>query len=201
MAANGRVITGFSKPYIATYSASGTTVTYSSGMVLARGVSVSLAPESADDNKFYADNVTAETAAGVFTGGTATVTVDGLNPTARALAYGLPQAGSDGWTADGDTTNAPYVGIGYIVRYMSGGDVIYVPTVLAKTRLSIPSEDANTQEDEIDWQTTALEFTLMRDDTANHNWRFIGADFTTEAAAEAALQTKLGISNTPATTE
>lgn len=201
MAANGRVITGFSKPYIATYSASGTTVTYSGGMVLARGVSVSLSPESADDNKFYADNVTAETAAGVFTGGTATVTVDGLNPTARALAYGLAAAGSDGWTADGDSTSAPYVGIGYIVRYMSGGDVIYVPTVLAKTRLSIPSEDANTQEDEIDWQTTALEFTLMRDDTANHNWRFIGADFTTEAAAEAALQTKLGISNTPATTE
>lgn len=193
MAANGRVITGFSKPYIANYAASGTTVTYSGGMVLARGVSVSLAPESADDNKFYADNVTAETAAGVFTGGTATITVDGLNPAARALAYGLPEAGSDGWTADGDTTNAPYVGIGYIVRYMSGGDVIYVPTVLAKTRLSIPTEEASTQEDEIDWQTTALDFTLMRDDSANHNWRFIGADFTTEEAAEAALKAKLGI--------
>lgn len=193
MAANGRVITGFSKPYIANYAASGTTITYSGGMVLARGVSVSLAPESADDNKFYADNVTAETAAGVFTGGTATITVDGLNPDARALAYGLPEAGSDGWTADGDTTNAPYVGIGYIVRYMSGGDVIYVPTVLAKTRLSIPAEEASTQEDEIDWQTTALDFTLMRDDSANHNWRFIGADFTTEEAAEAALKTKLGI--------
>lgn len=193
MAANGRVITGFSKPYIANYAASGTTVTYSGGMVLARGVAVSLAPESADDNKFYADNVTAETAAGVFTGGTATITVDGLNPDARALAYGLPEAGSDGWTADGDTTNAPYVGIGYIVRYMSGGDVIYVPTVLAKTRLSIPSEEANTQEDQIDWQPTALDFTLMRDDSANHNWRFIGADFTTEEAAEAALKTKLGI--------
>lgn len=193
MAANGRVITGFSKPYIANYAASGTTITYSGGMVLARGVSVSLAPESADDNKFYADNVTAETAAGVFTGGTATITVDGLNPAARALAYGLPEAGSDGWTADGDTTNAPYVGIGYIVRYMSGGDVIYVPTVLAKTRLSIPTEEASTQEDEIDWQTTALDFTLMRDDSANHNWRFIGADFTTEEAAEAALKAKLGI--------
>ena len=193
MAANGRVITGFSKPYIANYAASGTTVTYSGGMVLARGVSVSLAPESADDSKFYADNVTAETAAGVFTGGTATITVDGLNPAARALAYGLPEAGSDGWTADGDTTNAPYVGIGYIVRYMSGGDVIYVPTVLAKTRLSIPTEEASTQEDEIDWQTTALDFALMRDDSANHNWRFIGADFTTEEAAEAALKTKLGI--------
>lgn len=199
MAANGRVITGFSKPYIAVYTNSGSTVTYSDGMVLARGVSVSLAAESADDNNFYADNVVAESVSGVFTGGTATLTVDGLNPAARALALGLAVAGSDGWTSDGDNTVAPYLGVGYIVRYMSGGDVIYVPTVIAKTKLSIPTEEAATQEDEISWQTSALEFTLMRDDTANHNWRFIGADFTTEAAAEAALQTKLGITPTVTT--
>lgn len=199
MAANGRVITGFSKPYIAVYTNSGSTVTYSDGMVLARGVSVSLAAESADDNNFYADNVVAESVSGVFTGGTATLTVDGLNPAARALALGLATAGSDGWTSDGDNTVAPYLGVGYIVRYMSGGDVIYVPTVIAKTKLSIPTEEAATQEDDISWQTSALEFTLMRDDTDNHNWRFIGADFTTEAAAEAALQTKLGITPTVTT--
>lgn len=200
MAANGRVITGFSKPYIATYSNNGSTVTYSDGMVLARGVSVSLAPESSDDNNFYADNVTAESAGGIFTGGTATLTVDGLNPTARNLAMGLPTAGSDGWTSVGDNAAPPYLGVGYIVRYMSGGDVIYVPTVLAKTKMSIPGEDAATQEDQISWQTTPLTFNIMRDDTANHNWKFIGADCTTEAAAEAALQAKLGISSTASTT-
>lgn len=195
MAANGRVITGFSKPYIATYSNNGSTVTYSDGMVLARGVSVSLAPESSDDNNFYADNVTAESAGGIFTGGTATLTVDGLNPTARNLAMGLPTAGSDGWTSVGDNAEPPYLGVGYIVRYMSGGETIYVPTVLAKTKMSIPGEDAATQEDQINWQTTPLTFNIMRDDTANHNWKFIGADCTTEAAAETALRTKLGISS------
>lgn len=199
--ANGRVITGFSKPYVAKYTANGSTVTYSEGMVLARGVSVSLAPESADDNNFYADNVVAESAGGVFTGGTATLTVDGLNPAARALAMGLAEADTAGWIEDGDSTEAPYLAVGYIVRYMSGGDVIYVPTVLAKTKMAIPAEEAATQEDQIAWQTTAIDFTLMRDDTENHTWRYIGADFTTEAAAEAALRTKLGISNTPATTE
>lgn len=191
--AAGRVITGFSKPYVAVYTNNGGTVTYSDGMVLARGVSVSLAPESSEDNNFYADNVTAESVSGVFTGGTATLTVDGLNPPARALAMGLPAAGDDGWTGQGDDTEPPYLGVGYIVRYMSGGDTIYVPTVLTKTKMAIPSEDAATQEDEIAWQTTPLDFNLMRDDTANHNWRFIGADFTTEAAAEAALRTKLNI--------
>ena len=191
--AAGRVITGFSKPYVAVYTNNGGTVTYSDGMVLARGVSVSLAPESSEDNNFYADNVTAESVSGVFTGGTATLTVDGLNPPARALAMGLPAAGDDGWTGQGDDTEPPYLGVGYIVRYMSGGETVYVPTVLTKTKMAIPSEDAATQEDEIAWQTTPLDFNLMRDDTANHNWRFIGADFTTEAAAEAALKTKLGI--------
>lgn len=193
MAANGRVITGFSKPYVAKYSANGSTVTYSEGMILARGVSVSLAPESADDNNFYADNVVAESAGGVFTGGTATLTVDGLNPAARALAMGLAEANTDGWIEDGDSTEAPYLAVGYIVRYMSGGDVIYVPTVLAKTKMAIPTEEAATQEDQIAWQTTAIDFTLMRDDTENHTWRYIGADCATEAAAVAALKTKLNI--------
>jgi hypothetical protein len=193
MAASGRVITGFSKPYVALYTANDSTVTYSGGMVLARGVSVALAPESADDNIFYADNVAAESAGGVFTGGTATLTVDGLNPAARKLCEGLPEAAQDGWTADGDSTVTPTLGVGYVVRYMSGGEVIYVPIVLAKTKMAIPDQNAATQEDAIAWQTEALEFTLMRDDTENHNWRYIGADFTTEAAAEAALKTKLGI--------
>lgn len=198
MAANGRVITGFSKPYIAKYTESGGAVTYSDITVLARGVSVSLAPETSADNDFYADNVMAESASGIFTGGTATLTVDGMNPAVRRMAMGLPEAGADGWTADGESTTPPYLGVGYIVRYMSGGETIYVPTVLAKTRLNIPPVDAATQEAEIAWQTTTLEFDLMRDETANHVWRYIGADFSTEAAAEAALMTKLGyIAPTP----
>lgn len=193
MAANGRVITGFSKPYIAKYVNTAGTITYTDGMILARGVSVSLAPETATDNDFYADNVMAESVNGIFTGGTATLTVDGLNPTARAMAQGLPAAGADGWTADGEATDPPYLGVGFIVRYMSDGETIYVPTVLAKTRLNIPALDAATQEAEIAFQTTPLEFALMRDESAAHNWRHIGADFTTEDAAEAALRTKLGI--------
>lgn len=196
--ANGRVITGFSKPYFAIYSNSGSTVTYSTPTIMARGVSVSLAPESSEDNNFYADNVVAESLNGVFTGGTATLTCDQPLQTAISAMRGLPAAGQDGWTADGDNAAAPYLGIGYIVRYMSGGAVSYVPTVIAKCKLNLPEEAAATQEDEIDWQTVELVFQLMRDDTANKNWRFIGASFETEAAAEAALVTKLG--GTAATT-
>lgn len=192
--AAGKVITGFSKPYVAIYTVSEGTVTYTSGQVLARGVEVQISLESTDDNIFYADNVPAESDNGRFTGGELTLTVDGLLIAAEKFLMGLPTAGEDGWTNYGDDQNAPNVGVGFIVRYMSDGVTTYVPFVLAKCKFNPIETSAATQEDEIDWQTTELTATIMRGDDANHNWKFIGADVATEAAAEAALKTKLGIS-------
>ena len=191
--AAGRVTTGFSKPYVALYGESGGTITYTSGQLLARGVDVSISPESSDDNNFYADNVLAESDAGRFTGGTVTLTVDGLLTATKRLIFGLPTADADGWTAYGDNMAIPYVGIGYIARTMSDGVTAYVATVLAKCRFNQPEDAAATQEDEIDWQTQSLEAVIMRGDDANHNWKFESSEFSTEAAAETALQTKLGI--------
>lgn len=192
--AAGRVTTGFSKPYVAIYSESGGTITYSDGQLLARGVDVSISPESSDDNNFYADNILAESDAGRFTGGTVTLTVDGLLTATKKLIFGLPTADAQGWTAYGDDMVIPYVGIGYIARTQSDGVIAYVPTVLAKCRFNQPEDAAATQEDEIDWQTQSLEAVIMRGDDANHNWKFEGNEYATEAAAEAALKTKLGIS-------
>ena len=191
--ANGRVATGFSMPYVALYAANEGTVTYSNAMPLARGVDVSIEAESSDDNIFYADNQQAETAAGAFTGGTVTLTVDGLKDDAARMILGLP-AESEGWTAYGDEATIPYVGIGFIVRYQEDQVVTWVPVVIAKATFSIPNLEAATQEDEIDWQTQELEATIMRGDDANHNWKFVGTAQTTEALALAALQAKLGVS-------
>lgn len=193
MAAAGKVTTGFSKPYVALYGVASGTITYSSGQLLARGVDVNVVPESAEDNNFYADNVVAESDSGNFTGGTVTLTVDGLLTATRRLILGLPAADSEGWTAYGDDMAVPYVGIGYIARCQSDGVVTYVPTVLAKCKFNQPEDSAATQEEEIDWQTQTLEAVIMRADDANHNWKFIGNDFSTEEAAETALRTKLGI--------
>lgn len=192
--ANGRVLTGFSLPYIAVYSATGTTVSYSSGQILARGVSVSLDVNSAsDDNIFYADNVAAETVAGSFTGGTATLTVDGLKDAAEKLMLGLPAADGDGFVAYGDNATIPYVGLGFICRYMSAGSTEYVPVVLTKCRAAMPNLSASTQEDEIEWQTQELTFNMLRDDSSNHNWKMVGTALTTEALAEAKIKTALDI--------
>lgn len=203
MAASGKVCTGFSRPFVALYKNNGETVTYSDGQELARGVSVSIEPETSDENTFYANNVAAETAGGVFTGGTLTLTVDGLKAEAEKLILGLPEpepitVGGSGGTqvevyAYGDGMAIPYVGVGFVARYMSDGVTTYSPVVLTKTRFNTPSDSAATQEDAIDWQTQELTATLMRDDTAKHNWKKVGADQTSEDAAVAVIKALLSI--------
>lgn len=196
--ANGRVITGFSHPYVAKYATTEQTgnivLAYSDGQILARGVSASLSVESSDDNNFYADNIIAETAAGSFGSGELTLTVDGLLDAASRLILGLPAADGDGWTHYGDSMDIPYVGVGFIVRYMSGGSTTYVPVVLHKCKFAVPNIDAATQEDAIDFQTQELTATVLRDDTANHEWRVVGTAVTTEALADNAIKTYLNIS-------
>ena len=192
--ANGRVITGYSKPYVAIYSVSTTgVVSYSSGQVLARGVGVNISPDDASDNKFYADNIVAESASTKFTTGTATITVDGLKTAARKLILGLPAATS-GWVHYGDSQSVPYVGFGCVVRYMEDGVTTYEPLVLPKIMFNQENTVAQTQEEEIDWQTTDLTAKIERDDSTNHDWRLDGDAKTTEALAEAEIKTLFSIS-------
>lgn len=194
--ANGKVITGYSKPYVALYNSNNGNPTYSNGMPLARGVSVNLSAESGDGVNFYADNVVAESVGGVFTGATVTFVVDGLKDAARKLIMGLPDAsqvnGIDVYDYD-DRQQIPNVGVGFIVRYMEQGITTYSPVVFTKAAFSVDGLEAATQEESVDFQTTELEATVMRDDSANHIWRRIAVDQATEAEAENVIKAMLGI--------
>ncbi len=193
MAAAGKVTIGFSKPYVALYSESGGTVTYSSGQLLARGVSVSVEADSSDNNNFFADNIVAETDAGSFTGGTATLTVDGLLQDAEKLVQGLPTADAAGFLNYDDDQVVPYVGIGFIIKYMSEGVTYYTPVIFPKARAGQFSVNAETQGESISWQTAEIPFTIFKDDTAKHQWKKVGGELADEATAEAAIKTFLGI--------
>ena len=193
MSAAGKVCVGFSKPYVAVYSNSGTTITYSDGRVLARGVDVSIEPETSDDNKFYADNTEAETDAGTFSGGTLSLTVDGLHQDAESLIMGLPAADQSGWISYGDSQTVPFVGVGYIAKYMSGGEITYVPTVIPKVVFNQISSSHATSEDSLNFQTQALTAQIKRADDADRSWKYLGEPQTTEALAEAAIKTKFRI--------
>ena len=193
--ANGKVITGYSMPFVALYAAANGVVTYSGGIPLARGVDVSLSVEGGGDNDFYADNVKAESDTQTFSSGTLSLTVDGLKAAARKLISGVKTTRKEG---SGDTAisfdvyddkqEMPYVGVGFVVRYMEDGVTTYAPIIIKKVKFSPEGVDAATQEENIDWQTTKLEASIMRDDTANHEWKMIGEDQTTEEAAVAAYK-------------
>lgn len=196
------VTTGFSMPYVAKYANTGTTVTYTSGMDLARGVSLSLEIDTADDNNFYANNVLAEVETAQFTSGSATVTVDGLSNEAATLIFGLPaptslEVGASETTVQmqgyGEALNPPYVGFGCVRRTQMEGKVEYWPLILPKIKFGLPSDEMATQEDQIDWQTQELTATIQRDDTTAKNWKVISAEgLATEAEAYAAVKAFLG---------
>lgn len=201
--ANGRVVTGFSYPFVAKYTANGGTVSYSNGQALARGVDVTLSPESSNDNIFYADNRQAENAGGKITGYSLSLTVDGLKDAAEQLIFGYPAAQS-GWTSiGGDSQSVPYMGVGWLTRYMEDGVASFVPTVCSKVRFTAIERAAATQEDDIDWQTQSLEAVGYRSDGAEQEFYQVGTAYAVsstypdeqaaEAAALAALKAKLNI--------
>ena len=197
--ANGKVITGYSMPIVAKYTFSSNTISYSDVMPLARGVEVSMEVETGDATNFYADNTIAEAVAGQFNGATATLTVDGLKDAARNLIAGITTTGTI--TVDTETVNTavyddlqviPYVGIGFVVRYMENGVTSYAPIILPKAQFSPEGLEAATHGESVEFQTTELTATVMRADDANHSWKVVAEDQTTEAAAVAVINAYFG---------
>lgn len=178
-------------PWVALYTESSGTVTYSGGIPLARGVDVTISIEADSDNNFYADNVLAESDRQSFSTGTLSLTVDGLKDAARKLISGVvttKTVSTVDWDVYDQNAVVPYVGVGFIGRYMEDGVTTYVPYILNKVKFDDPEITAATQTESIDWQTQSLEATIMRDDTADHAWKMVGEEQTTEAAAYNAIK-------------
>lgn len=192
--ANGKVITGYSMPTVAKYGFANNQVSYTDVMALARGVEVSIDVDTGDSTNFYADNTIAESVAGQFNGATATLTVDGLKDAARDLIAGITT--KENLVVGGNTVELavyddlqviPYVGIGFVVRYMENGVTSYAPVILPKAQFSPEGLDAATQGEEVEFQTTELTATVMRTDATGHRWKVVAEDQTTEAAAVAVI--------------
>lgn len=193
MPAAGKVTIGYSYPVVGVYVNTDGVISYTDGKELARGVSVSVSPESSDNNNFYANNIIAENDAGTFAGGQATLTVDGLLQEAEALIQGTPAADADGFINYDDDQVAPYLGVGFIIKTMSDGVVYWTPVVLTKTKCTQLETNAETQGEEIDWQTQDVVLNLFKDDSAKRRWKRVGGEMATEAAAKTVLNTIFGI--------
>jgi len=191
--ANGRVVTGFSKPYIADYAFTNNAISYSNCMPLARGVSVDISIDDAETSGFYADDQLAESDSGVFTSGSFTLVVDGLKANAEKSIQGLPVADSDGFINYNDDQNKGYKGIGYLARYQESGVVTWVPTIIVKGMFNQIARAAKTQEQNKEYQTQQLSGRIHRGDDAKHTWLKVSeTEYDSAAEAEAALVAALG---------
>lgn len=194
-------IIGVSKPYVAKYSNTNTTVSYTSGQILDKMTEIDISINSAEDNNFYADNSIAESDSS-FSGGSVTVNTADLGPEATALVLGItpvPIADISGVTDEDvnelifdDDQRSPYLGFGCIIKKRVNNVDQWRAIILTKIMLAVPNDAATTQGETIEWQTPQLTGTIMRDDSAKHAWKR-EATFTTEAQAEAYIKARLSI--------
>lgn len=179
---------GVSKPYVADYSWSGSAVTYSNGQILAKAAELSTTMNSSSDNNFYADNAISE-ADTEFSNGTGTLTVDDLLADAAKAIYGLNQTQYETESEKqvpinhyNNEMSSPYKGLGIIIKLKNNSAIKWRGIILNKVQFTLPSEAVQTQGATINWQTTPLPFTIMRDDTAKQEWMQDGIFESEEAA-------------------
>lgn len=194
---------GLSKPYYAIYNNTGNNVTYTGGGLIGKATELNLELEGADANILYADNAAAESD-NQFAGGTLTLSTDDLMPAPMLAILGLKQQAMDldgastaspQWLVYDDDQVIPYIGFGGIVKKQINNVTKWVAVVLTKVQFSNPGLDAVTQGETIEWQTTELTATVMRDDSAKHVWQMQSTPMDTEADAEAAIKKALNITD------
>lgn len=185
---------GLSKPYFATYSNSGTTVTYSDGALLGKAITMSISVDDADDNILYADNGAAESAKS-FTGGTVTIGTDEISPATMVKILGVSEETISGstvtgakWYVNDDDQTIPYLGVGGIIKKRINGADKYQAVALDKVQFGNLSNEINTQGESIEWQTPEISGTIMRSDNTKHSWRRLSSLCDSEADAETLLK-------------
>lgn len=191
---------GLSKPYFAKYANTGETVTYSDCALMGKAVELSIELDGADDNVLYADNGPAESD-NQFAGGTAKLTTDDLLPDVLMSVLGIAkeQMTVDGVTTEGaawykfnDEQVTPYGGFGAVVMVKNNGAIGYQAVVLPKLQFTNPADNFKTKGETVEWGTPEIEATILRDDTAKHEWKRISTVLATEAEAEAAIKAFFG---------
>ena len=192
---------GLSKPYCAVYTAQGNVVTYTGGMVMGKATEMDISISTTEDNTLNADNGPAETDR-AFASGSLTLSTDDLTPEVTVMILGAVQeelGTIEGITDSGvkeivfdDSQEAPYLGIGFIVKKKHQGVYKWRAVVLTRVMFNIPQDAAITQGETIEWQVPTLTASILRDETDRHAWKR-EATFTTEAQAEIYIKNRLSI--------
>ena len=160
--------------------------TYSAGKVIGRMVSANLAIQSAE-GELYADDMLSEYIS-EFSSADFTAEVDNIPLADQATLYGATYA-SDEFKAT-YTDAPPFGGIGGIQILLVRGVRKYRAWFFPKARASMPDWDATTRGDSISFGTQPIQMKIMT--PLYGPWYYL-KEFTTEAAAKAYIDTKLGV--------
>lgn len=198
--AAGAVGTGFRYPTVALYNDDGSPGTHTNGRRLARGVSMGIDVQTAEGNIFYADDVSAESNSARFSSGAMSLTVDGLLPDSERMINGLPDEESVTIgektvpiTRTGDDANSPNVGYGAIRVYESNGVELFRCIILPKVCFRQAGFDAETQTEQKNYQSQNLTADIFRIDGGKHDWRWLGALYTTVEEAVSDMDALLAV--------
>ncbi len=175
---------GLKRPVFAPIASetAGLVPTYKPGLIVGEAIEANVSIEL-NDNPLYADDAVAESDKG-FKSGTIKMGVDDISKEVHVAWFGAKTQTVNGVeeVIDGASLVAPIGGFGYYrVRRKNG-----VRTIRAywyyKTQWGVPSEEAKTKGEQIEWQTPSVEGNIMVLDDEKSSWRK-WADFSTEAAA------------------
>lgn len=136
---------------------------YSGVETMGKAISASFEPADAGGDPLYANNGIAERDAAAGAGGTLTLTLDRLIASAAADLFGLTE------TTEGDGTGFNYtgtelanpVGVAFIRWKQENNDRnIHEAVIYSYVTFNEPSEDFQTMEESVEWQTPELEGTV-----------------------------------------
>jgi len=164
----------------------GSVPTYGQGFILGKAIEANVSIEL-NENPLYGNDTLIDND-NSFRSGSITLGIDDISKEVYIGWFGATTQTVNGVeeVIDGAASSTPYGGFGfYRVRRKNGVRSIRAYWIF-KTQWGVPSEEARTKGEQIEWQTPSVEGTIMALDDESENWRK-WADFTVEADAVAWL--------------
>lgn len=162
------------------------TPTYDGAKSIGKAVSCSVSITN-NSAKLYADDALAESDTG-FQSGTVTLGTDDDREATFADLLGHAIDKETGEVTYNSTDSAPWVAVARILVKMVNNVRLYKAMILYKVKFAEPSEDENTQGENLEFSTPSIEGTVAA--LANGNWK-TAETFSTKAEALAYIQEKL----------
>lgn len=160
--------------------------TFDTGLVIGKAVSTNLAVKNSE-GELYADDKLAEYKS-EFSSADLTMEVDNITLENQAKLYGATYADNEMSHSASDV--APYGGIGGYQVLQVNNTAKYRAWFFPKARASVPDWSGNTKGNSISFGTEPMKLKVM---APNYGPWYYVKEFDTEAAAQAYVDTKLGV--------